>query len=259
MKIFTDDLGRKITLNGTPQRMISLCPCVTETLADIGAGERLVGRTRFCIHPKSALQHTKAVGGTKDVKYERVHALKPDLVIAVKEENTLEIVETLAESYPVFVLDIKTVAEGIRMIGDLGKLTDCETKANRLQSQVSAQWNEAKIAISEASVLYVIWQNPYMSVGKDTYIHDLITALGGQNVAFSLNGRYPEFTPESFAESPQKVWLSSEPFPFQEKHLAAFQAMFPRAEIRIVDGEAFSWYGTHLGKKITYLRTLFSS
>ncbi len=256
MRTLTDHLGRKVLLPFNPQRIISLCPSVTESLYDLGAGKNLVGRTRFCIHPKE-IQSVKTVGGTKTIHYDKVDALNPDLIIAVKEENTAEMVEILEKKYPVFVLDIENVEEGIRMIETLGELTGHQISANEIQRAISEKWEQLKGCFPSLSVLYVIWQEPFMVAGNDTYINDLIQGLGWKNAANELPGRYPELSPEQITQlAPDKILLSSEPFPFKDKHIASFQRLAQGAEVKIVDGEAFSWYGTRLGKSIAYLHSL---
>ncbi|MBX7242619.1 MAG: helical backbone metal receptor [Bacteroidia bacterium] len=257
MRILADDLLRKVGIPFHPKRVISLCPSVTETLYDIGAGNKIVGRTRFCIHPEPEIKTIEVVGGTKKIHFDRVAALQPDLIIAVKEENTPEMVGILEKSYPVFVLDIKTVEDGIRMIGNLGKLTGDERTAGENLEVAGKTWNQLKDILLPASVLYVIWQEPYMVAGRDTYIDSIIEGLGWKNAASRLSGRYPELSPDLITElDPDKILLSSEPFPFREKHIEQFRQLFPRAEVRIVDGEAFSWYGTHLCKSAAYFRSL---
>lgn len=257
MRVITDHLGRKIRIPKRPLRIVSLCPCVTESLVEIGAANQLAGRTRFCIHPDEVVKNIPRIGGTKQVHYESIRRINPDLIIAVKEENTREIVETLEKEYPVFVFDIQTTEAGIYMIEELGILTGNEAQANKKMEATFQNWRIVKGTFSPISVLYVIWQNPFMAAGKDTYIHDIIQGLGWQNAAATLLSRYPEFRPEDFSASPpDKILLSSEPYPFQEKHIPQFQTLFPHSQIQIADGEMFSWHGTRLERGSSYFEYL---
>ncbi|MBP6720788.1 MAG: ABC transporter substrate-binding protein [Bacteroidia bacterium] len=242
-----DHLGRQVDLPQIPQRIVSLCPSQTETLVALGVGERLVGRTRFCIHPKSVLKKVKNIGGTKLVDFDRIRALKPDLIIGEKEENTAEMVAALEAEWPVFVTDVRDLESSARMVTDLGKITGTATKAAGLVSQIRASYDAICPLPRPVSCLYLIWKDPWMAVGADTFIDSVLKKCGFHNVAASLDGRYPIVTKETFrGKMPEMVFLSSEPYPFANLHILDVQRLVNTHAVRIVDGEMFSWYGSHL-------------
>ncbi|MEO0580581.1 MAG: helical backbone metal receptor [Bacteroidota bacterium] len=256
-KHFVDHLGREVKLDTIPQRIVSLCPSITETLIELVGVDRVVGRTRFCIHPTAKVKAIKRVGGTKEIKFDRLHALNPDLIVAEKEENTPEIVTELAKHYPVFVVDVKHVEEAIQMIADLGTLTDTEADAQRMVGDIEAARRQFHLKLQAERILYFIWKDPYMVAGKETYIQAILETLGVDNPARTWEGRYPKVEGRQLVETPvDRVWLSSEPYPFKEKDIASFQKIFPHASIQLVDGEMFSWYGVRMKEAFPYFAQL---
>lgn len=255
----TDDLGRTVILKNPPARIVSLVPSITLSLYDLGAGDRVAGRTSFCIHPKAAVQQAMVVGGTKKVHLDKVLSLRPDLVLANKEENVEEQITELSRQVPVFVTDIHTYADNARLLDILGRLTGKTTAAKDWNARIQAAYKDATRKLKSHAplrALYVIWRKPYMSVGADTFIHDIMDRAGFVHV-MGHKRRYPKFSAaEAQALSPDVVFLSSEPYPFREKHIAEFSAMLPGAAIRLVDGEMFSWYGTRLLETWGYLLEL---
>lgn len=240
-----------------PQRIISLCPSLTETLYALGLEDKIVGRTRFCIHPKEKIKDIAIVGGTKEVKYDKIRELNPDCILAVKEENTLEIVQTLSAEFPVYTLDVENIEQALEMIGLLGKITHKVAESKGLQVQIQAKWEEIVGIMQPLRTLYFIWKKPYMMAGRDTYIHDVLQYLGLKNIAISPESRYPELTIEAIKNlSPELILLSSEPYPFKDKHIAELKAVLPDAKILIVDGEMFTWYGSRMIEAADYLRNL---
>lgn len=243
----TDHLGRQVDLPHIPQRIVSLCPSQTETLVALGLGNRLVGRTRFCIHPKALIKKVKNIGGTKLVDFERIRALKPDLIIGEKEENTPEMVAALEAEWPVFVTDVRDLESSTRMVLDLGKITGTEAEAAHLVGQIKASYAAIRPLPRPVSCLYLIWKDPWMAVGADTFIDSVLKKCGFHNVAASLEGRYPIVTKETFqGKMPEIVLISSEPYPFTNLHVPDVHELAPHSSVRIVDGEMFSWYGSHL-------------
>lgn len=241
--------------NKKAYKIVSLVPSQTELLFDLGLEENVVGITKFCIHPLKWQQEKTIVGGTKNVDFETVDTLKPDLIIANKEENLKEDLEKLSKIAPVWVTDIQYLDEALRMILDVGALTKTELKAksivekinNGFESISSPQRNKTKVA-------YFIWRKPWMAAASETFIHDILSKLGFTNV-FEKETRYPEF---SLAElrvlEPDYLFLSSEPFPFKEKHAVEIRAQLPNCKIRFVDGEFFSWYGSRLVEATNYFK-----
>lgn len=249
----TDARGRTVTLDAAPRRIVSLVPSQTELLADLGLDDEVVGLTRFCVHPPGWKEKKRIVGGTKNVKAERVAALAPDLVLANLEENEREQVEALDALAPVYVTDVGTVADALAMIRAVGALVGREEKAEAIAREVEAGFGSLA-ARRPLRVAYLIWRDPWMTVGGDTFIHDVLARASLTNV-FGDRSRYPEVALEEIAEArPDAVLLSSEPFPFREKHLAEVEAAGVPA--RLVDGELCSWYGSRMRLAPPYLAGL---
>jgi ABC-type Fe3+-hydroxamate transport system substrate-binding protein len=245
VRTIQDMMGRSVSIHGVPKRIVSLVPSQTELLYDLGLDEEVVGITKFCIHPESWFRSKRRVGGTKSVHIEIVEELHPDLIIANKEENTKEEVEALAAKYPVWISDIHTLDEALRMILSVGELTGREGKAAEIVSNIRSGMASLQNA-QPLRVAYYIWRNPWMSVGGDTFISDMIAGIGWTNV-LGRESRYPIVNPESLLDTGvQRVLLSSEPYPFKEQHIAEIKQALPDVEVTLVDGEMFSWYGSRL-------------
>ncbi|HET7578484.1 MAG TPA: helical backbone metal receptor [Bacillales bacterium] len=254
-KAFRDHLRRKIDLPFPPKRIVSLCPSITETLFDLGLEDRIVGRTRYCIHPEDLVKNVKTVGGTKKIKQDVIDELNPDLIVAEKEENPKEAIEALETHYPVFVTDVETYDDGLRMILDLGTLTDREEKAAEMVSAIKKKFQNL-LRTKKQTVAYVIWKNPYMVAGSQTYIDSLLEKAGFTNVFGNLSERYPTVSIEDFREaSPDTIFLASEPFPFQESHRKEFEQQVPKSQITRIDGE-ICWYGSRMLKAADKLNRL---
>lgn len=256
MKIrFTDHLSREINVPENPQHILSICPAITETLFALGVGKHVVGRTKYCIFPKDTIDSVPTVGGTKDVDIEKVRELKPDLIIAEKEENTRETVEALSHIAPVVVFEVQTVDESYRLINDLGILIGSQAESEDLVKNIKTRMNPLAATPSK-KVAYLIWRKPYMAVGSTTYIESILSHLGFQNVAASLEGRYPAITLDELKElSPDAILLSSEPFPFAEKHQKEIAEVLTDIPSYLVDGEMF-WYGAKMLEASAYFRDL---
>lgn len=252
MKV-ADDLKRLIEIKHIPQRVISLCPSITETLIEMGVN--VVGRTKFCIHPKEKIKNIAVVGGTKQVHYDKIDELMPDLIVCEKEENTLEIVQTLEKKYPVYVVNVESWYDGIQMIKNLGNLFDKAVITNEWLQNIPERLTPI---FYQKKVVYLIWYNPIMTVGKTTYINDVLNQLGAFNSFESYDSRYPMITIEEIQKvNPDYLLLSSEPFPFKQKHIDEFQKLLPATAIQLVDGEMFSWYGVRMQKAVDYFRNFF--
>jgi ABC-type Fe3+-hydroxamate transport system substrate-binding protein len=255
----TDQMGRRVAVPFPPQRIVSLVPSQTELLFDLGLGEKIVGVTKFCIHPAEARAKSAVVGGTKNFNFEKIAALNPDLIIGNKEENYQIGIEQLATKYPVWMSDISNLPDALEMIRRVGFIAGAKEKAESLTEDIAASFTAletAATATEPASVGYFIWRKPYMAAATGTFIDDMLGRAGFRNV-FASQARYPEITAEQLAAAgPQRILLSSEPYPFGEKYMAEFQDICPDAEIEIVDGELFSWYGSRLRKTAAYLSQL---
>lgn len=257
-RIFTDMMERAVDISYPPKRIVSVVPSQTELLCDLGLDEEVVGITKFCVHPESWYRNKTRIGGTKQLNIEKIRELQPDLIIANKEENTKEQIETLAAEFPVWISDIQTLDEALQMIGGVGEITGREDRANKIVQDVRAGFGSLQKAVAPHNVAYFIWYKPWMSVGADTFISHMISTIGWQN-AFASKLRYPEIDlHELKAANPRLVLLSSEPFPFKEKHVGEIKAVLPDAKVLLVDGEMFSWYGSRMLKAAAYFKDLTS-
>lgn len=228
-----------------PRRLVSLVPSLTETLAALGLDAETVGLTRFCVHPPGWKARKRIVGGTKTVDVERVRALAPDLVVANREENVREQVEAIGAFAPVLLTDVETVDGALAAVRTLGAATGRDAEADRLARDIAAALAALPPAVPQRAV-YLIWRDPWMTVGGDTFIHAMLHAAGFAN-AFGDHARYPVVTPADVAAArPDVLLLSSEPYPFAQKHVAEAQALAPDARVALADGEAFSWYGPRM-------------
>jgi len=248
--LFIDDLNRKIEVPTPPQKVISLCPSITETLIELDIN--VIGRTKFCIHPKEKIQQIQIVGGTKSVHYDRIHHLKPDLIICEKEENTPEIVETLEKQYPVYVVNVESWKDGLKMMTNFGKIFQQEKKIDEWLKLLP---ESPPTIVQKKRVAYLIWKEPLMTVGKTTYINDVLNSLGFINPFENRPERYPQISFEELQSAELDfLFLSSEPFPFKDKHIQEFKQNLPDVHIQIVDGEMFSWYGVRMIRAIDYFQ-----
>jgi ABC-type Fe3+-hydroxamate transport system substrate-binding protein len=256
MPSFTDQTGRTITLDKTAQRIISLVPSQTELLYSLGLDQEVVGITKFCVHPEEWFHSKTRIGGTKELKPGLIRQLKPDLIIANKEENVKEQVEELAEHYPLWVSDVNDVASALEMISTVGLLTGRKEESVKLVTAIQTKFSQLPVIGLKPSVAYLIWKDPYMSTGGDTFINAMLESAGFKNI-FSDRARYPELTiGEIQARKPDFIFLSSEPFPFKQKHIEELQPLFPQTKILLVDGEMFSWYGSRMITAAGYFHSL---
>ena len=252
-------LGRKVTINYPPKRIVSLVPSQTDLLYDLGLEEEVVGITKFCVHPDHWHQNKARVGGTKKLHIDRITELAPDLIIANKEENEREQIETLAGRYPVWISDIRTLEEALTMIRSVGQLVSKAREADAITDSIRNGFEELQRSTKLKRVAYFIWYKPWMTAGRDTFINCMIEALGWENV-MKEDTRYPELSlSELKALAPELVLLSSEPFPFQEKHVAELKQELRDTEVKRVDGEMFSWYGSRMLKALPYFSKLLSA
>lgn len=252
MLSFIDQTGHPVTLANKPGRIISLVPSQTELLADLGLDKEVVGITKFCIHPEHWFRSKTRVGGTKQVNIDIIHQLQPDLIIANKEENVKEQIESLAEKYPVWISDINNLDDALVMIRETGLMTGKQTAAQKITEQIAEGFAALTTPGYKLRTCYLIWKGPYMTVGNDTFIHNMLEAAGFENV-FSERKRYPVISMEDLKQSGcELLLLSSEPFPFKQQHIDELQQQLPKTKIMLVDGEMFSWYGSRLLKAPGY-------
>jgi len=245
MPVFYDQLGRDVNLSSTPKRIISVVPSQTELLFYLGLNSEIIGITKYCVHPADKFMTTQKIGGTKQLDTAKIKALQPDLIVANKEENERCQIEELMTLCPVWISDISNLTGAIDMIERVGELVEKVAEATTLVNGITKRFNNLTIQQSGLRVAYFIWRKPYMVAGKNTFIDNMLQKCGLVN-AFET-GRYPEIDAGSLVKAnPDVIFLSSEPYPFKEKHIGEFKGLLPTAVVKIVDGELFSWYGSRL-------------
>ena len=257
---FKDQLNTVFELKKTPKRIVSLVPSITELLVDLGLNEFIVGVTKFCVHPSYINKEKTIVGGTKTIKIDKIKALQPDIIICNKEENTKEIVANCKEVNSTYVSDIYTIADTLELINQFGKIFSCEIRAKEIIIALLEKHNNFLDFMNgkkPKKVAYFIWKNPWMVAANHTFINHLLHTNKFENV-FIKEDRYPEVHLEELikTENLDAVFLSSEPYPFQEKDVLKLQQKFTSTKIILVDGECFSWYGSRLLIAFDYFKNL---
>ncbi|MEB2776768.1 helical backbone metal receptor [Algoriphagus sp. D3-2-R+10] len=252
---YIDQLKRSISIENAPQRIVSLVPSQTELLVDLGLEDRIVGVTKFCVHPKGLKKRKAIVGGTKNYRFEVIDSLQPDLIIGNKEENEQSEVEKLMEVYPVWMSDIFSLENSLEMIEDFGEMLSVKAKAEEIIKQLKSDFS--KPLPKKGTSIYMIWKDPVMVAGSDTFINEMLGFAGFENLI--QTPRYPQVSEKELIDlNPEHLLLSSEPFPFKEKHIHNYESLLPKAKITLVDGEMFSWYGSRLLKARAYFESLVS-
>lgn len=251
--LFKDQLNREIDVKSYPNNIISTVPSQTELLLDLNLN--VIGRTKYCIHPSNKIKDIPKIGGTKNLNIQKIIALKPDIIIANKEENTQEQIEELIKYFPVFISDITNLESAMDMIYSVGLLTNKAEESELIINQIKHSFNLLN-RISGKKVCYLIWKNPYMSIGADTFIHDMIQKMGLENICINET-RYPQISIDFIqSNKPDYIFLSSEPYPFKQKDIDDLQSFSPDSKIILVDGEMFSWYGSRLLKSVEYFNSI---
>ena len=230
--------------NSPPKRIVCLVPSITELLHYLGLQTQTVGITKFCIHPPLWHKTIPHIGGTKNVNIAKIIALQPDCIICSKEENVLSQIATLAATTPIYITNVTNFASSLKMIIAIGKLTNKATQAHKLVKEIRQQF-AVKIK-KPLTAIYLIWQNPYLTVGGDTFIHSMMQKAGFVNILKNLK-RYPTLSISQIQSlAPEVILLSTEPFPFKTKHAIALQLLLPNSKVILVNGEMFSWYGSKM-------------
>lgn len=256
-----DQLGTVHSFSETPKRIISLVPSITETLYELGLEEQIIGITKFCVHPFHFKSTKVNVGGTKKVHIEKVRALKPDIIIANKEENTEEIVQQLQEICTVWVTDVENFEDSLQMIDDFGTIFKRKIDAQKWIEKLLFAKADFEIFIKDVpqrKAAYLIWRAPYMAAGSFTFIDYLLKINNFENIYGKREERYPEVEIRKMRiqGDPEIVFLPSEPYPFKEEHAFEVGRLTHHAKTIFVDGEMFSWFGTHLFKAFQYFKLL---
>lgn len=240
-------------------RIISLVPSITELLIDLGLGKDIVGRTKFCIHPKGQVSSIPKIGGTKNIHVDKVLALAPTHIIANKEENTKDQIQQLQASCNVLVTKISDYPQALAAIREIGIFTDSQSTTNPMVAKIEEAFSKLQSMTSRLRVCYLIWRRPYMTIGADTFIHDMLYRCGLHNV-YEEYTRYPEVAIDDLiVRQPDLVFLSSEPYPFTVEHMEEIQKALPDTKILLVDGEYFSWYGSRMIPAVDYFNNLITT
>jgi ABC-type Fe3+-hydroxamate transport system substrate-binding protein len=260
MKTFQDQIGQFHRLDQTPKRIVCLVPSITELLYHLGLEDAVVGITKFCEHPVHFKKTKTIIGGTKQVYLEKIIALQPDIIIANKEENTQEIVVSLQKFAPVWVTNIVTVEDALQMVLDMGKLFQKNTEAQKWVLKIQHAREDFKKFIKNKpskKVVYFIWAKPYMVAANQTFIHQMLLENGWINCYENLN-RYPEIEVKqiNLKCNPDLILLSSEPFPFKDKHAFEIGRFTQPAKTIFVDGSYFSWYGSRMYAAYGYFKQI---
>jgi ABC-type Fe3+-hydroxamate transport system substrate-binding protein len=252
--MYKDQLGRGVEIPSPPQRIISVVPSQTELLYDLGV--QVQGITKFCVHPEAWFRSITRVGGTKQLNLELIASLQPDLIIANKEENEKAQVEALAARFPVWISDIHGLGDACDMVTALGDILQRQHSAQLIRQRIENGFDALQPLPQAVPTAYFIWREPWMVAGNDTFIHEMMARCGFRNVFEDLP-RYPSISLAQLAASGCRlVLLSSEPYPFREKHVAEIREFMPDADIQLVDGEMFSWYGSRLMHAPAYFEAL---
>jgi ABC-type Fe3+-hydroxamate transport system substrate-binding protein len=256
MNYFKDQLGYDLSLERPPRRIISLVPSQSEYLWDLGLHAELTGITKFCIHPHEMFSNITRVGGTKKVDREKIAAIGPDLIIGNKEENDKDDIEFLRSKYNVWVSDIVSFEDAFDMMTQLALITGKVERGSNIIRQARESVDAIKNIYAGRRTLYFIWKDPNMFSASGTFTHTILQHCGLKN-CLKDRTRYPELsTEEMVALHPELCLLSSEPFPFKEKDADEIRRVLPNAEVKLVDGEMFSWYGSRMILMKDYFRSL---
>ncbi len=253
---FKDQCQREVLLQDFPLRIVSTVPSQTELLCDLGLEKQLVGITAYCVHPKNLLSEKTIIGGTKNLNIDLIRNLKPDLIIANKEENIKEQIEDLSQGIPVWISDVENFDQGLELISEIGKLTNTIEQAKLILKSIKKELPKTEIQ-RPLKTLYFIWKNPFMLAGNSTYIGNMVEFNGLQNIAPKTEDRYPQIAFDKLKElDPELILLTSEPYSFKSLEAHEIAQVFPNALVKIVDGEMFTWYGSRMVLAMKYFSSL---
>ncbi len=265
MEIY-DATGAALVLPAPPRRIVSLIPSITETLFALGAGPAVAGCTVYCTEPAEGVAAKTRVGGQKNPKLEVIRELGADLVVANVEENLRDHVEALrAWGIPVYVTYPRTVAQGIRLVRQLGEVVGLAERGREMAAALEAALDDVRhgcAGIRARRVFYAIWRRPWMSINRDTYAHDMLAICGGENVFGQSGTRYPEVTLEDVARAaPDVILLPDEPYRFRRAHVRDFDAFRDIPAVRerrvhLLDGKLATWYGPRIAEALRVLPRL---
>jgi ABC-type Fe3+-hydroxamate transport system substrate-binding protein len=254
----TDALGNQHQ-PASAARIVSLVPSITELLCDLGLAPRLVGRTGFCIHPDGIVKAIPKVGGTKDVNLDKIRGLAPTHLVVNIDENEKPTVDALAGFVPNIVV---THPLGPRDNLGLARLMGGIFCAGEQAEAWCAAFEKEYAALHAIphgrprTMLYCIWQDPWMSVSRDTYIANMMAEIGWSVPDLGGAGRYPRFEWSApLVSQIDGVLLSTEPYRFTEAHADALEKQIGKP-VHLIDGEMMSWYGSRALAGLAYLRAI---
>ncbi len=244
-------------------KILSLVPSLTELMFDLGLENSLVGRTAFCVHPKNRIKSIPSIGGTKQVNWEKVEAAAPTHALVNIDETPKELAEALSGKgiIPIVTHPIAP-QDNLELFRFFGRLFDREDQAEKLCQSFDSAWEELKTIqadLPDRKVLYLIWKDPFMTVSQDTYISQMLNLINWHSLGHDENRRYPEVPSTSDSiEKADLILFATEPFPFKDENLKEFSQEHPeiKAELKIVDGEVFSWYGSRSIQSLRLLKQM---
>jgi ABC-type Fe3+-hydroxamate transport system substrate-binding protein len=245
-----------------PQRIVCLCPSITEALFAIGAGERVVGVTEYCVHPRERVADLPKVGGSKVADLDALFALKPDLVVMNEEENRLEDYEEIAgRGIPVLNTFPKTVADAASMMREVGRSVGCPEEGERVAREIESALATARAAANgkpRVRVACLVWMRPFMAMNRDTFLHDLLHVAGFENAFGGRPERYPRIDKEDLRTGLDAILLPNEPFEFVPQHATEIAAIagLPTRRAVLCDGQFLSWYGSRTPGGLAYASRL---
>ena len=255
---FKDQMDTIFELQKTPTRIVCLVPSLTELLVDLGLENSIVGITKFCVHPSGLRKSKTIVGGTKNVHFDKIKSLQPDIILCNKEENTKEIAETCRDIANVHVSNIVTIQDTLNLIHQYGAMFERKSKAKELANEINAKLTDFRAFIKDKTtinVAYFIWKNPWMVAGNETFIHHLLSLNNFCN-SYEDQKRYPEVDLDHLKRDTELLLLSSEPYPFKDKDIQGLENKYEDVKVVLVDGEYFSWYGSRLLQAFDYFKEL---
>lgn len=263
--IITDGIGREVEIKSSPERVISLIPCVTETLFELGASDKIVGITDYCIYPADKIKDIQKVGGPKSPNIEFIDAINPDLIFMDPDENRLDDFDALQKKYPIFIVKGRNIEDSMVFIQKTGDIFGTKSKADGLVKSIRNCLDELRAKKGKTTyrrVLVLLWKKPYFVPGKETYINSLLESCGLENV-FSKRAGYFEVSEDQIIESrPDIIFLPDEPYTFKREDESELQILFNRKnipiKIKIIIGTELCWYGVRTLKGLKYIDEIIS-
>ena len=258
MPTFTDQIGRQTQIDNPPEKIVSLVPSITELLFELGLENLLYGRTKFCIYPKDRVAKVETIGGVMGLDYHKIQKIQPDLIIGSKEENGMNEINEINKEYPVWVSNVTNLEDATEMIRSIGEICRISEKAEETIGKINEEFeklNEIPEGVIKGA--YLVWKNPLYTINENTFIHDMLRRSGIENVFADKEEAYPKILEKEIQDrKPDYIFLPSEPYNFTEKEAKEFRKKFPNSEIRQVNGEYFSWYGSHLLNAPSYFKQI---